>query len=145
MGLSAVVYKRRDAIDPTIDRSWLRFEEDTGQTYLADDAPGPRLPNEVFNAHYERFGNVAWIMAIRAALEEKPAKTRFLLERVVYNATHGGDQIALGEIPAMLKELDYVERHLIRDDTREFLEHFVNALRDLARAAEEQQHPIVFL
>lgn len=143
MGLDAVVYRNRENLGLGLNQSWLRYDEETGETSLADDAPCEHLPPEVFCAAEVRLGNISAIAAVREAIKLSTPDAEFLLTRVVYSGIHGGDQIEVSELPALCAELDRVERAII-DENRLDLAPFIADMRELAEAAEQEQNPIVF-
>lgn len=97
----------------------------------------------------ERLGNIAGVALIKETLEcaEDRTALRFplFLRKVVYDGTHTGDHIELGDIPALIKEIEASRLIVFGDKNhKEIFEEFMTKMDRLSQACLNTNHPLVF-
>ena len=147
MGLTAVVYKRPDAMHfpPGTDLDRMRVDDLTGEVYF-DSYPENLPPHETIEAK-KRFGNISMIAYLREQLANTvgdATHTLLLIKKVLYNGTHGGDVIPLSERGLLKEEVSLVRNRIACQSSPE-LETFLSSMDELIAASERQGNPIVFL
>jgi hypothetical protein len=91
----------------------------------------------------KHLGNIAMIAFLREEIGKLPlAETSFpiILQRVIYNGIHGGDEIATGEVPLLKGELELLATIELEKD----VQAFVRDMNDLCDASLLTENPIVF-
>jgi hypothetical protein len=94
---------------------------------------------------HHHIGNIALVAALRAELQRMPDKFPLILSRVLYNGTHCGDFIAVGELPAVCAEVAALESFQVWDlEMKSFIRAFERQMTELVRAALTIGKPIAF-
>jgi len=87
-----------------------------------------------------RLGNIAMIGELRSRVEEQAAAGSLLLERVLYSATHSGDEIAAELVAKLTAELQ-----TLRCEHDPELREFRDTMLALAQAALSEGAAISFV
>jgi hypothetical protein len=128
-----------------------------GQVCLKWDAPGADqnafydwLKNACDHAPmvelvWHRLGNVARIGFVRSLLSASAEQFPVLLNRVVYDGTHAGDSLGIGDVQQLLAEVDHLRRVHAQDHSgEEIIREVERQIMELVEAAQRLRKPIVF-
>jgi hypothetical protein len=146
MGLDAVVYKRLEEVRfaPGTNLDAVRVEDVTGEVYF--DKDGGDLRREEVEAIHKRLGNMAMIAALHKEIARILASKvghSILLDKVLYDGTHGGDFIPVEDLAALRWEIS-----LVREKTKAGrsidLDMFLESMQELVNVSDLQGNPIVF-
>jgi hypothetical protein len=91
----------------------------------------------------KHLGNIAFIAFLREELRKLPqAETSFpiVLQRVIYNGIHAGDEIPVADVPKLKNELAFLAKFTLEEDVKKF----VQAMNELCAASLLTENPIVF-
>ena len=142
MSLDARVYVHRDKLPIDVDDLRAYVEEETGEVFFDDPSAIPRELELV--ALDKRLGNVSMVHWLVKQIKDVLGSGSLLLGKVLYNGSHSGDWIGQADLGRLREEIASVwnltEGHRSVD-----LDRFLEDLRELTKAAEEQGDPIVFV
>ena len=146
MGLDAVVYMNVNNLSwvDNADKSKLLIDEESGEVYFEAPELIRKYSERDFTAIRRRLGNAAEVSALK---REIPSAFRnfpsMLCDRVLYSASHCGDQISLEMLDDLEAEIEFIRNQSGKIE-KPLLEEFLVNMSELARSAKEQQQPIVF-
>jgi len=141
VGLDAAVFRNIESLEQEFGVGlFVVTDPNTGET-----GPAPvgaaRLSGESRFAQRRRIGNVAAVADLRRAVRAiLPIGNSIVLEKVIFDGMHAGDQIELSSLPMLRAELEMLKGR----DAQGILE-FTNDMMALLEAAERERNPIVFL
>jgi hypothetical protein len=112
----------------------------TGEAELKPDAT-ISIPRQLRFAQKKRIGNIAAVAGLRKAVRAIfPNQNCIIMEKVIYDGIHGGDQIDLDLLPQLRAEVERLKEH-----DAEGVPEFVLDMLTLIEAAEQERNPIVFI
>ena len=91
----------------------------------------------------KRLGNIAMVGFLREQVGRLPdAESLFpiILNRVIHNGVHAGDEIAVSDVPQLKTELEV----LAKMESDKDVQNFICAMHELCDASLMTENPIVF-
>ena len=143
MGLDAVVYKSRAAVDLRKHASEALVVPETGEIYFDQSETCREYPRGYFEAVSFRIGNVSAVVELLEEVNKLIGSSNFIARRVLYSASHSGDTIEMGELAELSQEVDTLSMSRLSKSPE--LSEFLNQLRALIHAARVNHNPIVFV
>jgi hypothetical protein len=141
MGLNAVVYRNKRHLKLGSDEELVRVVPETGEVYFESEQLSQQYRNQLEAAEH-RLGNTAEISALREEAVRLIGPESVIAQRVLRSGTHSGDAIPVESIPSLAAEVNAI--HNASQQSSE-LQHFIESLRELIRAAKDEGNPIVFV
>lgn len=103
-----------------------------------------RANGEYLPAIEKRLGNASMVAWIANEVLSLSPNGSILIDKVLYNGSHSGDEIGLEHLDALQAEVDRIS--LLADERKnEDLKVFLRDMMELIHGAKEQQTPIVFV
>jgi hypothetical protein len=146
MGLDAVVYMNVNNLSwiDDEDKNKLLLEAETGEVYFDVPELISKYLEKDFTAIRKRLGNAANVAALKSEISLAFGNSPSILrDKILYSASHCGDQIGLEMLKDLEAEIDFV-RNQSCGSGKSLLEEFLMNMGDLVKAAKEQRQPIVF-
>ena len=145
MGLIAVVYLAKENLRFDMAKEGAREDARTGAIYFAEPQKKRLFPRELRQAVRIKLGTSFEIADIDKELGPLLGSAESLLsERVLYDLSHSGDLIEIGELDRLEEELQSVGEKVGSGASRVVV-RFLSDMGTLVRAAKEQKKPIVFV
>jgi hypothetical protein len=141
MGLNAVVYRNRRHLKLGSDEELVRLVPETGEVYFESDQLSRKYHNQL-EAVEHRLGNTAEISALREEAARLIGPESVLVQTVLRSGTHSGDAIPVGSISSLAAEVNSIQDASQQSPE---LQHFIDSLKELIRAAKDEGNPIVFV
>lgn len=142
MGLDAVVYKNRIALDLGIHAPDACFVPETGETYFDNPSHYKNYPQDYFEAVSFRIGNISTVAALREEVINKLGRNSSIEAMVLYSGSHSGDIVQPHKFPELEREIDALSH--IESKSLD-LADFLNQLSLLINAGRSNDNPIVFV
>jgi hypothetical protein len=90
-------------------------------------------------------GNIERIGFLREFLSQRSNLFPVLLEKVLYNGTHGGDYLDTEQVARLIPELEQLQYlHSHKQEEEQILRQFEQQLRELITTSKSVGKPIVF-
>ena|ERR1017187_1417084 len=145
MGLIAVVYLAKENLPFDMEKEGAEVDSRTGAIYFRDPEKKKQFPREVRQAIRVKLGNSFDLVEITNEIGPLlGAAESALSDRVLYDTSHSGDQIELGELDPLEEELHALQEHTSHRASK-LLVKFLTDMFSLVLAAREQKKPIVFV
>ena len=145
MTLKAVVYTSKTNLPAEVFEHSLEFDDATGETYSDEPGFNARFPKTNFVAAEAELGNVTLVSRLYQMISTVVDREdqSVILQKVLYSGTHCGDTLHSENIKQMQAEINAIKQSAVgaEPDVASLLRHLSN----LARSAEEQRQPIVFV
>ena len=140
MGLNAVVYRNRRHLKLGSDEELARLVPETGEIYFESEQLSRKYYNQLKVLEH-RLGNTAEIGALREEAVRLIGPESVIVQTGLRSGTHSGDVIPVESISSLAAEVNS-----IRDASQKSpeLQHFIDSLEELIRAAKDEGNPIVF-
>jgi hypothetical protein len=145
MGLIAVVYLAKKNLPFSMDKEGAEIDDRTGAIYFRDAEKKKQFPREQRQAIRIKLGTSYDIIDITKEIGPLLGAAESVLSgRVLYDVSHSGDLIELGDLDRLEVELTSV-RERVGQRASKVLTQFLSDMVSLVSAARNQRNPIVFV
>jgi hypothetical protein len=141
VGLNAVVYRNRGHLKLGSDEDLVRLVPETGEVYFESEQLSRKYRNQL-EAVEHRLGNTAEISALREEAVRLIGPESVIVQTVLRSGNHSGDAIPVESIPSLAAEVNSIQNATQQSPE---LQHFIDSLKELIRAARDEENPIVFV
>lgn len=146
MGLIAVVYRAKQNLPFDMQKEGAEEDERTGAIYFRDPDRKKLFSREMRQALRIKLGTSFDILEISKELGPMLGSAESILsERVLYDSSHSGDMVEVGDLQSLDNELHSLEEKLDARRRSKLADRFLHDMCALVRAAQEQKKPIVFV